>query len=71
MGKKIICPDCKGSGEKVTHETCEKCGGSGKVEIVNDYSNKITIKCYPCRGTGKVEETDVCDMCGGTGEIEV
>ena len=71
MGKKIICPDCKGTGMKETTETCENCHGRGEVEIIDDYGLKRKVKCYPCRGTGKINDTDTCGMCGGIGEIEV
>lgn len=71
MGKKMKCPDCKGTGETTKRVTCGLCGGSGKVEIINDYGKRMTIKCYPCRGTGKVDEADTCNMCGGAGEIEI
>jgi DnaJ-class molecular chaperone len=71
MGKKITCPDCKGTGMKETTQTCENCNGSGQVEIIDDYGQKRKVKCYPCRGTGKINDTDTCGMCGGSGEVEV
>lgn len=71
MGKKIACPDCKGTGLKETTDPCEMCGGGGKVELIDDYGQRRTVKCFPCRGTGKIHDTDTCNMCGGEGEIEV
>ena len=71
MGKKIFCPDCKGSGRVNVTETCEMCHGTGLREITDDWGNKRKIRCLPCRGTGKISETDTCGMCGGDGWIEV
>ena len=71
MGKKILCPDCKGTGEVDMNEKCEHCHGTGQVEITDDWGTKKKVKCYPCLGTGKVKEKDTCPMCGGAGEIEV
>lgn len=70
MGKKIICPNCKGLG--VTEDVaCGRCDGTGEVEIIDDWGQPKKIKCLPCRGSGILKEGDTCNMCGGSGETEV
>jgi RecJ-like exonuclease len=71
MGKKITCPDCKGTDKVEVTEYCGRCNGSGEVELIDDWGMKKKVPCLPCRGTGKIKDEDDCPMCGGAGEIEV
>ncbi|MBA2285301.1 MAG: hypothetical protein H0W02_07465 [Ktedonobacteraceae bacterium] len=71
MGKKIDCPNCKGTDETDSREVCDQCNGTGQKEITDDWGTKKKVSCYSCRGTGKVNDKDTCNMCGGSGEIEV
>ncbi len=71
MGKKIICPNCRGSGKVNVTEKCGACNGAGEIPAIDDWGKKVKVKCYICKGTGKTTDTDACNMCGGDGEIEV
>ena len=44
-------------------ETCEKCGGDGKVECSDCHGNR-KVECSACRGSGMQK----CGSCGGKGE---
>ncbi len=67
------CADCEGSGigEGGTEKTCERCGGSGRVTVVQrtmfgDMQSSTT--CSECEGTGKVIE-GACEECQGQGRV--
>ena len=67
------CADCDGSGigEGGTEKTCERCGGSGRVTVVQrtmfgDMQSSTT--CSECEGTGKVIE-GACEECQGQGRV--
>lgn len=67
------CADCEGSGigEGGTEKTCERCGGSGRVTVVQrtmfgDMQSSTT--CSECEGTGKVIE-GTCEECQGQGRV--
>ena len=67
------CAECEGSGigEGGTEKTCERCGGSGRVTVVQrtmfgDMQSSTT--CSECEGTGKVIE-GACEECQGQGRV--
>ncbi|MBE3568163.1 MAG: hypothetical protein IMW90_22280 [Thermogemmatispora sp.] len=70
MGKRIICPNCQGTGF-TADVTCPRCQGTGQVELIDDWGQRRTVKCFRCLGTGLLKEGDTCNMCGGSGEVEV
>jgi molecular chaperone DnaJ len=69
----VTCPTCSGSGaEPGTHpETCERCGGAGRLQSV---SNSVfgqfvrATTCPECRGAGQVIRTP-CAECAGAGRV--
>lgn len=67
------CADCEGSGmgDGGTEKACERCGGSGRVTVVQrtmfgDMQSSTT--CSECEGTGKVIE-GACEECQGQGRV--
>ncbi|MEG2310566.1 MAG: molecular chaperone DnaJ [Clostridia bacterium] len=68
------CEDCHATGAKAGTKitTCDKCGGKGKVQaiqntIMGTFSSVKT--CDKCGGEGKIIQTP-CDKCGGKGNIK-
>lgn len=52
------CASCKGTGAKngTAYKTCEKCGGTGQVQYVNNsgFFRSVSVRaCDECHGTGK------------------
>jgi hypothetical protein len=41
---------CVGTDE--CRDVCFMCGGSAKLNIVNDEGNRVQLDCYKCRGKG-------------------
>lgn len=67
------CDTCSGSGSKpgTSPTTCDKCGGKGKVQILqNTIMGQFSqIKtCDKCNGTGKYNPTP-CERCSGSGTV--
>lgn len=65
------CADCKGTGAKngTAYKTCEKCGGTGQVQYVQNGGIFRTVSvrpCSDCNGTGK-KIIESCDKCKGKG----
>ena len=67
-----ICKDCKGSGAESGHlNTCNKCGGSGKLKRVVDslFGRMMSVEpCEYCQGSGKIISKK-CSVCKGLGTI--
>jgi molecular chaperone DnaJ len=65
------CKTCRGTGAKdgTKFEKCPKCGGTGKIQYVNEGMFRRTVNirlCDACRGTGnKILES--CPVCAGKG----
>lgn len=62
------CTNCNKNGYVTKRGTgCFECGGSGEVELENDY-NTYDVECKSCDGTG--DETlggwENCEVCSGT-----
>jgi len=73
LKRQVDCPACKGTGAKdgTSKHTCEKCGGSGKVQTQQNtpfgsFTNITT--CPACHGSGETIDTP-CEKCGGTGRV--
>ena len=72
---KDTCKSCNGSGAKAgtTPETCSKCGGRGKVTMIQNnpfFGQMQTVTtCPDCGGTGKIIK-EKCPDCRGTGYIQ-
>ncbi|GHV54526.1 chaperone protein DnaJ [Synergistales bacterium] len=67
------CPTCSGSGAEPGSDvqSCQACGGSGRVEqVINTPFGQMrqTCACAKCGGTGKVI-TKRCAECGGAGRV--
>lgn len=72
LTRDVECWHCHGSGTEPKTEvvTCEKCGGSGRVEKhYRTFFGGTVVRhsdCHACRGTGKIPKHK-CSSCGGTG----
>ena len=73
LKRQMDCPDCKGTGAKdgTAKHTCEKCHGSGKVQMQQNtpfgsFTNITT--CPACHGSGEVIDSP-CPKCQGTGKV--
>lgn len=67
------CASCKGTGSKngTAYKTCEKCGGTGQVQYVNNsgFFRSVSVRaCDECHGTGK-KIIDTCPDCKGKGYV--
>ncbi len=67
------CASCKGTGAKngTAYKKCEKCGGTGQVQYVNNsgFFRSVSVRaCDECHGTGK-KIVDACPDCKGKGYI--
>lgn len=67
----VACSHCKGTGAKdgTAFKTCQRCGGSGYVQSVQQTMfgpQQTTHVCPECNGEGKVI-TESCSYCNGTG----
>lgn len=67
------CASCKGTGAKngTAYKTCEKCGGTGQVQYVNNsgFFRSVSVRaCDECHGTGK-KIIDTCPDCRGKGYV--
>ena len=67
------CASCKGTGAKKgpAYKTCEKCGGTGQVQYVNNsgFFRSVSVRaCDECHGTGK-KIIDTCPDCKGKGYV--
>ena len=65
------CETCKGTRAKpgTTTKTCQKCQGSGKLQITRSsgFARYVQVtQCNRCNGTGKIIETP-CSPCRGAG----
>lgn len=68
------CEDCSGTGARkgTSSVTCDKCGGKGKINVVQNTimgAFSSTRECDKCKGTGKYNPTP-CDKCGGKGIVK-
>jgi len=73
MRKEIKCAFCDGSGKDPFDllselSTCQVCGGTGKVEVVEP-----AIKCVFCKGSGvyPCNGRVTCTVCNGKGMVTV
>ena len=72
---KDTCKSCSGTGAKsgTSPETCTKCGGRGKVTMIQNnpfFGQMQTVTtCPECGGKGKIIK-DKCPDCRGTGYIQ-
>ncbi len=72
---KDTCRSCSGTGAKsgTSPETCTKCGGRGKVTMIQNnpfFGQMQTVTtCPECGGKGKIIK-DKCPDCRGTGYIQ-
>ena len=69
--RKERCNTCKGTGAKggTAYTTCEKCGGSGKVQFTSGsgFFRTVSVRACPdCGGSGK-RILEKCPDCGGKG----
>ena len=69
------CSSCHGTGAKSeSHlKTCDKCGGSGRVQVITNTILGRSISmgvCDKCGGTGKIV-TEKCRTCNGKGVVNV
>lgn len=67
------CASCKGTGAKngTAYKTCDKCGGTGQVQYVNNsgFFRSVSVRaCDECHGTGK-KIIDTCPDCKGKGYV--
>lgn len=67
------CAACKGTGAKngTAYKTCEKCGGTGQVQYVNNsgFFRSVSVRaCDECHGTGK-KILETCPDCKGKGYV--
>ena len=71
--KKVVCPDCKGTGSEDGQEhECPYCHGTGVESRTERRGNAFTMfqsPCSHCHGTGK-QIDHPCKKCGGTGFVE-
>lgn len=73
VSHKKVCPTCNGSRAEPgsnTHQ-CERCGGTGQVQHVNQtpFGQFVNIRpCSHCRGEGVIIENP-CHECRGTGIV--
>ena len=72
--RNATCTSCKGTGAKggTAYKTCEKCGGTGQVQYVNNNGifRSVNVRACPdCNGTGK-KIIDSCPDCKGKGYIK-
>lgn len=72
-GRKIQCPDCRGTGSKNGNKsTCPHCHGTGVISKTTRngwMTQTIQSVCPHCHGTGKLV-SDPCHKCNGTGLVD-
>ena len=73
LTKNCTCGDCKGTGAKpgTGKRTCDKCGGSGTVRVVQNtmFGQMATQRtCDKCGGTGEMIDNP-CPTCQGSGQV--
>ncbi len=73
VSHKKVCPACEGSKAEPGTNTrqCERCGGTGQVQHVNQtpFGQFVNIRpCSQCRGEGVIIENP-CHECRGTGIV--
>ena len=56
--------ECKVCNGKIIDSPCYECGGSGYVNLRNDYSEYWNVGCASCEEEGKIP---FCPNCSGTG----
>jgi molecular chaperone DnaJ len=61
-----VCQDCHGRGSVGTEQTCNQCGGSGRVTETSG-KMRFQIPCSRCGGTGKLRT--ICRQCGAEGRV--
>lgn len=52
VNRKVLCPDCEGSGSKKGKGTCKCC-----LVIAADFVLAVDTKCSDCSGSGRVFKT--------------
>lgn len=73
--RKVECDRCDGKGAESAKdiEKCDVCGGSGRVQQVqNTFLGTIqtTTNCSNCQGSGEVIKNN-CSKCSGQGRVEI
>ncbi|MCL4131189.1 UNVERIFIED_CONTAM: hypothetical protein GTU68_041096 [Idotea baltica] len=65
----VACEPCDASGaaKGTTPETCENCGGAGRVRAQQGFFT-MERTCSRCKGRGKTIK-DPCKSCGGAGQV--
>lgn len=71
------CPKCEGEGDVANGVECDRCGGTGIVDLPDLFPRQASnpITCPTCHGDGRnprdvVEPYGDCPTCRGTGEID-
>ncbi len=77
--KTNICPDCEGTGDRLTGSDhafpglgyeCERCNGEGAVfENIDDDDPIYSTPCPDCKGEWDQFDDEVCPTCDNSGEV--
>ncbi len=75
--RKIICPNCNGTGGDIIKKRCDNNCENGyfitsKNNNVYDvvYGDMVKTECSKCNGTYKVEVKRTCEVCYGEGRVK-
>ena len=65
--RKIICPNCNGTGGDIIKKKCDSCSGNGYKHFT-PYGWED--ECSNCNITGIVKEKIPCEVCNGEGRVK-
>lgn len=75
--RKIICPNCNGTGGDIIKKRCDNnCDNGYFITSKNNniydvaYGDMIKTECSKCNGTYKVEVKKTCEVCYGEGRVK-